>query len=208
VSERYPRRATGLRRALGLAQKSKSAPELVRKTFATSICETERDRLPAPIPTAFGVFLAFTDDILDGLRCVKLGRAPGPDGVYGAMIRVATPWLRSILPEFWKICGILKRMPTLWHTQATEPAYKKDPTDDPGSYRPIGIVPSLRSVIDYAFRRNMERLYPPHVGQHGFRPGVSAEHAILRVIHTTRTRNAPIALLDLKGAYPSVPRNE
>jgi hypothetical protein len=35
---------------------------------------------------------------------------------------------------------------------------------------------------------------------------VSAEHAISRVMHTTRTRNTPIALLDPKGAYPSVPR--
>jgi Reverse transcriptase (RNA-dependent DNA polymerase) len=31
---------------------------------------------------------------------------------------------------------------------------------------------------------------------------------LFRVLHTTRTRNAPIALLDLQGTYPSVPRQE
>jgi hypothetical protein len=99
-------------------------------------------------------------------------------------------------------------MPTPWRTQTTEPAYKSGPTDDPNTFRNVGIVPTLRSVIDRAFRINTERRYTPHCSRHGFRQAVSPEHAILRVMHSTRTRNAPVGLLDIKGAYPSVPLQE
>jgi hypothetical protein len=70
-------------------------------------------------------------------------------------------------------------MPTLWCTQATEPAYEKSRTEDPRSYWPTGIVPTSRTVIDYAFRKSMARLYTPHVAQHGFRHDISAEHAFI-----------------------------
>jgi hypothetical protein len=88
---------------------------------------------------------------------VKVGRAAGPDGVYGEMIRVAEPWLCDILPDLWRLIGQCGHMPTLWRTQATEPAYQKGLTDDPASYRPIGIVPLMSSVIDKPFRSQMER---------------------------------------------------
>jgi hypothetical protein len=145
---------------------------------------------------------------MDGLYRAKVVRAPGPDGVYGIMVRVGAPCLKSILPALWKTCGSMKQMPTLWRTQATKPAYKVGPTDDPKSYRPIGTVPTLCSVIDHAFRRSMERTYTPHVAQHGFPTGVSPEHAILRIIYTTRVKNALFALLDLESTYPSVPRQK
>jgi hypothetical protein len=35
---------------------------------------------------------------------------------------------------------------------------------------------------------------------------VSAEHAILRLLPSKRTRDRPVALLDIEGAYPSMPR--
>jgi Reverse transcriptase (RNA-dependent DNA polymerase) len=46
------------------------------------------------------------------------------------------------------------------------------------------------------------------VAQHGFRLGVSVEHAVLRALHVTRYADGPLALLGLKQAYPSVPRQE
>jgi hypothetical protein len=78
----------------------------------------------------------------------RIGRAPGPDGVYGEMAREAAPWLSSLLPDLWSKCGRLEMMPTQWRTQATEPVYKKGLTDDPASYRPIGMIPGLRGAID------------------------------------------------------------
>jgi Reverse transcriptase (RNA-dependent DNA polymerase)/Endonuclease-reverse transcriptase len=208
VTERDPRRAAAIRRALGISPKKISAPELVRIHFAKTICESSRDRLPPPLPESFDIPIEFVHDIKASIHKAKAGRAPGPDGVYGEMIHIAAPWLSSLLPDLWCLCGKLKVMPTLWRTQATEPAYKSGPTDDPKSYRPIGIVPTLRSVIDRAFRLYTERRYTPHCSQHGFRKGVSPEHAILRVMHSTRIRNAPVGLLDIKSAYPSVPRQE
>jgi hypothetical protein len=207
VNETSLHRAAAIRRALNIAPRKKSAPEAVRKRFSASVCESERDRLPALVPVPFVVTEEFNADIRSSLQRVKVGRAAGPDGVYGEMIRVAEPWLRDILPDLWRLIGQCGHMPTLWRTQATEPAYKKGPTDDPASYRPIGIVPVMRSVIDKAFRSQMERRYTPHAAQHGFRHGVSAEHAILRALRSTRTRDGPVALLDIKGAYPSVPRH-
>jgi Reverse transcriptase (RNA-dependent DNA polymerase)/Endonuclease-reverse transcriptase len=208
VAERDPHRAKAIRRALGISPKKISAPELVRMHFGRTICESTRDRLPPPRPEMFDIPIEFVHDIKASIHKAKAGRAPGPDGVYGEMIHIAAPWLSSLLPDLWCLCGKLKLMPTPWRTQATEPAYKSGPTDDPKSYRPIGIVPTLRSVIDRAFRLYTERRYTPHCSQHGFRKGVSPEHAILRVMHSTRTRNAPVGLLDIKGAYPSVPRQE
>jgi hypothetical protein len=208
VTERDPRRAAAIRRVLGISPKKISAPELVRMHFASTICESARDRLPPPLPESFDIPIEFEHDIKASIHKSKAGRAPGPDGVYGEMIHIAAPWLSFLLPDLWRLCGKLKVMPTPWRTQATEPAYKSGPTDDPKSYRPIGIVPTLRSVIDRAFRLYTERRYTPHCSQHGFRKGVSPEHAILRVMHSSRIRNAPVALLDIKGAYPSIPRQE
>jgi hypothetical protein len=56
-----------------------------------SVCEAERYRLPALVPAAFAIIEEFRADILNSLRRVKIGRAAGPDGVYGEMIRVAEP---------------------------------------------------------------------------------------------------------------------
>jgi hypothetical protein len=116
--------------------------------------------------------------------------------------------VKHVMVDFWRLCGQMKTMPKIWHTQATEPAYKNGPTDDPSSYRSIGIVPILRGTIDNAFQRYMSRRYQAHSAQHGFRRGVATDQEILRVMNSTRKRAAPLVLLDVKGAYPSVPRRD
>ncbi len=208
AGESSPHRAAALRVALGISPKKNVAPEVVRRKFSNQVCERIEDRLPAPTAAQFQVTPSFRQSIVAGLKNAKIGRAPGPDGVYGEMIREAVPWLMYLLPDLWQKCGRLKTLPTQWRTQATEPAYKAGPTDDPASYRPIGMISVLRGVIDYAFRREMEKCYTPHAAQHGFRRGVSVEHAVLRVLRATRSADGPLALLDLKQAYPSVPRQE
>jgi hypothetical protein len=135
LHEPSPSRAHIIRRALGIVPRKCSAPELVRKTFAESICEKEADRLPIPLPTTFVVSSEFAQDIIQSVDRVKTGRAAGPDGVYGEMIRVIAPWVKHLMVDFWRMCGQMKIMPTMWHAKATEPAYKNGPTDDPSSYR-------------------------------------------------------------------------
>jgi hypothetical protein len=142
------------------------------------------------------------------VKRVKTGRAAGPDGVYGEMLMVSAPWVRYMMVDFWRLCRQLKTMPIMWHTQATEPAYKNGPTDDPSSYRPIGIVPILRGTIDNAFQRYISRRYQAHSAQHGFGRGVATDQVILRVLNSTRKRATPLVSLDINGAYPSVPRWE
>jgi hypothetical protein len=174
--------------------------------FAGTIFEPERDRLPPSFPEAFDIPIEFVHDIKASIHKVKAGCAPGLDGLSREMIHIAAPWLSYLLPDLWRLYGQLKLMPTPWRTQATKPAYKSGPTDDPKSYRPIGMLPTLRSVIYSPFRIYTERRYTPHCSLHGLRQGVSPEQAILRVMHSTRTRRAPVGLVDIKGAYPSLPR--
>jgi hypothetical protein len=83
VGELAPHRAAALRAALGISPKKKSAPELVRRTFSSQVCERIEDRLPAPTAVQFQVSPTFRQSIIAAVKMAKIGRPPGSDGVYG-----------------------------------------------------------------------------------------------------------------------------
>jgi hypothetical protein len=51
-----------------------------------------------------------------------------------------------------------------------------------------------------------EKYYTPHPAQFGFQKGVSCINAILRVTEESRKMDGPVAMLDIRGAYPGVVR--
>jgi hypothetical protein len=208
IYERSPSRGLSIRRAYGIVPGNDRARSWYWQHLRGVFERRKRIGLPIQITTTFVVSSEFTHDMRQSVERVKKGRAAGPFGMYGEMLTVSAPWVKHIMVDFWRLCGQLKTMPIMWHTLATEPAYKNGPTDDPSLYRPIGIVTMLLGTIDNAFQRYMSRRYQAHSAQHGFGRGVATEQVILRVLNSSRKRAAPLVLLDIKSAYPSVPRWE
>jgi Reverse transcriptase (RNA-dependent DNA polymerase) len=149
---------------------------------------------------------SLTGEIAVALGRVPLRKAAGPDGVYGVMVRLASPWLRSMLPSLWQTCGSIASVPGAWTTVLLEPVYKHGPRLEPSSYRPIGLLSVLRRVIDSALDGLMRRSYRPHPAQYGFRRGIGTDHALLRIHRVYSQGPTMTALLDLRQAYDSVPR--
>jgi hypothetical protein len=110
-----------------------------------------------------------TGHLTQSIDRVPLGKAAGPDGIYGEMVRLAAPWLRSLLPDLWRRCGQLASVPTLWKPVLLEPVYKKSPLLDPQFYRPIGLFSVLRRVLDSALDTQLRLRASHHLGKFGFR---------------------------------------
>jgi hypothetical protein len=147
-----------------------------------------------------------TGHLTQSIDRAPLGKAAGPDGIYGEMVRLAAPWLRSLLPDLWRRCGQLASVPTLWRTVLLEPVYKKGPLLDLQPYRPIGLLSVLRRVIDSALDTQLRGRVSHHPAQFGFRRNLRVEQALLRLQRAYMEGPTVTVLLDLRRAYDSVPR--
>lgn len=112
----------------------------------------------------------------------------------------------KVISELWRSCGKLGEMPKQWHRVALFPIHKKDCGKKAENYRPIALLSHVRKTVekavDSAIRYCVE-LFPL---QCGFRRDTGVEQAILGLLEAQSTVHRFIAVLDLKGAYPSVPR--
>jgi hypothetical protein len=201
-----PRRQSAIQRALGLSPTRQPVPLAVRQAFTDVVSDPPSASPPTIQMSHFEYPPWMTGHLKQSIDRVPLGKAAGPDGIYGEMVRLAAPWLRSLLPDLWRCCGQLASVPTLWRTVLLEPIYKKGPLLDPQSYRPIGLLSVLRRVVDSALDTQLRGQITHHPAQFGFRRNLGVEQALLRLQRAYAEGPTLTVLLDLRRAYDSVPR--
>jgi len=134
------------------------------------------------------------------------GKAAGIDETFGEIFRIIPEVTTPILIALWRKCGELAIIPTLWKKFHLVALYKKGDTTDPSNYRPIALISHMRKIIEKALDLELKSCTRFHRFQCGFRARKSTESATLRFLAAKQMGHHYTAVLDLRGAYPSVPR--
>ncbi|XP_063244583.1 uncharacterized protein LOC134544777 [Bacillus rossius redtenbacheri] len=173
-----------------------------------------RDLPPLPLPAAVGSLLVTPREVERAVGRLKLGKAPGPDGVRPVLVKSLS---RKALIYFTKLCNfslLLAHFPLPWRHAVIVPVPKTHPASpDVAQYRPI----SLLSCLSKVFERMLLGRLGLHLAVHGslpdfqfgFRRHLSALHAVAYVSDLitagfNRRAHSILVLLDLKRAFDSV----
>jgi len=146
-------------------------------------------------------------DILKSILHSGRKKAAGKDEIFNEIMRADAPNIALFLTKLWKRCGQTALTPTLWDEVILVPIFKKGNRRLPKNYRGISLMSHPRKIIekaaDYKLRREIEFA----ISQCGFKPRTGTENALLRFIYATGTGHNFNAVLDIKGAFPSVRRD-
>lgn len=99
-----------------------------------------------------------TEDVQHTIRKLKLGKAPGTDGVTNRVIKAAPEALTIILAELLNLCIKLGRWPSQWkkaNTIILKKAGKPDYTDA-SAYRTIPLLRCLSKVLEANFAQRLQ----------------------------------------------------
>ena len=151
---------------------------------------------------------AFKDRIYRAIKNAPVGKATGKDDIFSEALAIAPEPATELLYKVWKKCGELQWLPRAWQAAELVPLHKKGNTWDPSNYRPISLLSHLRKIIETAIDKELRSVYQFNDLQLGFQPGKSTELGIVRVTEAIRQGKQYVAILDLKAAYDTVPRDK
>lgn len=157
------------------------------------------------------------EELLEAARSLKLNKAPGPDGIPNAAVKVAVETSPKVFLETMKRCLELGQFPDCWKRQKLVLIPKPGKArDGPSSYRPICLLDTLGKLFEKIILRRLTKLTEGDNGlsekQFGFRKGKSTLEAILTVTKRAKIAQAKkkggnrfcgIITLDVKNAFNS-----
>lgn len=158
-------------------------------------------------PATFTVSDVFREQILKAINALPLKKAPGPDKIRPEILQLSPDHVAAALLALWRAEGRLGYVPSVFRSGLLVPLYKKGDKSDPANYRPITLLSVLRKVVAKAILFEVEKVYSVHQNQWGFVRGSSTEVAIAFATNLMRSTHKHVAVLDIKQAYPSVPRD-
>lgn len=176
------------------------------KQFARHVATPDGEGY-TPTLHAFEVNVPFHKALVAAIKSAPNGKSVGTDSVFVEAMKEEPEVFAEIIASIWRQCGKLKYMPEVWRQARLVPIHKKGDTRDPQNYRPISIISQIRKVIDRAIDTLLREEYTSHPSQVGFRQGLGTENAIIRSTRLRRLGMQYTAVLDLKKAYDSVPRD-
>lgn len=174
----------------------------------TTFMNTPETRGFTPTMTPLEVDEQFINDIEKAIRRSTSGKATGKDEVFVEAFRVEGINVARILGGFWQKCAEQNHIIGTWNTAIMVPIYKKGNTGEPSSYRPIALLSHAKKVIDKAIAYQIRKNVFFDKIQLGFTKQASTENAIVRTTNHFKEKRNYVAVLDLKMAYNSVPRNK
>lgn len=168
---------------------------------------------PSP-PGPTDIPLATPGEVRRLTQTIRLQTAPGPDAIHPRLVyslsRKAIVYLTRIINSIL----ILGHFPTSWKVAIVIPLPKPRVSPSlPANYRPISLLSVLSKVAERIILKRLEHhltpLGPLPTFQFGFRRGLSAQHAVARVVDQitkgfTEFQHTGIILLDLSKAFDTV----
>jgi hypothetical protein len=154
-------------------------------------------------------------ELLKALRSFPAGKAPGPDGVRPWMLKWAPEDQLRRLLSILNSCLRTGRVVDSWGVSTVSPAHKKrEPLDNPKSYRPITLSPLSCKVLSKMIFNRCEtianKLLPDAQG--GFRKLRGCPELIVTLKEICEYRRFDdvktfLAFLDVANAFPSTWRS-
>jgi len=149
-----------------------------------------------------------TADITEAIGRSGRKKAAGSDGIFNEGLRLETESTATFLFQLWKRCGEIAKTPTKWDFIILVPIHKAGPREIEKNHRPVSLMSHVRKIIEKAVDLKFRREVTFAIAQCGFRPRTGTEHALLRLTYATRHGHNSLAILDIKGAFPSVRRDK
>jgi ribonuclease HI len=138
-------------------------------------------------------------------------KAPGPDGIYPAMLQKAGKKAQKIITTIMSKCITLGYVPQIW--QKTKVAFLPKPGkaryDEANAFRPVSLTSFLLKAMEKILEHHLFRddgSKDMHDKQHAYRKGRSTETALHQLVQRLeRTlhnkEGAMVAYLDIEGAF-------
>lgn len=136
--------------------------------------------------------------------------APGPDLITGPILRRAWLVIPGLLLSLYNCCLLVGHFPDVWKEASICLLLKSGDRSlqDPKSYRPISLLPVLGKTLERLMLARLSRdLLDPCKSsplQFGFRPGLSTEDAVRKLVEFARNspeRYSAALFLDIDGAF-------
>lgn len=113
---------------------------------------------------------------------LKSDSAPGLDGINNRMLKQIQSYITVPLTHICNLSLIEGTFPDEWKEAGIIPIYKSGDKDDPGSYRPISLLPSLSKILEKLVNKRLINFLEKNKlisdRQFGFRKGRSTEDAV------------------------------
>ena len=128
-----------------------------------------------------------TLEVSSAIKSLKLGKAPGPDGIHNEFIKNCGTKLVHWLNEFLNICNRHIRIPKQWrHANVVSILKPGKPETSPRSYRPISLLCTTYKLLERILLTRIEpiidKLLPKE--QTGFRKGRSTVDQVAKLTET------------------------
>ncbi|XP_025163576.1 uncharacterized protein LOC112590638 [Harpegnathos saltator] len=195
-------------------------PRFLERVMGTLFPVREGDPMGpyvAPTPEQQGVVPGVTEEEVAGaIKRVKSRKAPGPDGIPGRVLTLASGYLGGRFARIFSRALRERRFPPVWG-RANVVLLRKEgkPEDTPSAYRPICLLDEagklFERVIAARLVEHMSRIGPNlDDGQYGFREGRSTVDAIrrLRSLSEAIVQEGGVAVavsLDIANAFNTLP---
>jgi hypothetical protein len=141
-TETCPKMAGMIRRALGVSSKRPvAALEQIRAEYGITLLleDAANDETVEP-ESSFRVPAQFKASLERIIAKMRMGRAPGADGIYVEMLRIQPALKAKLVGKFWTVYGNLKYVLRQFAEDLIEPVYKgRGARTEPKSYRLITI---------------------------------------------------------------------
>ena len=170
----------------------------------TPPAETTPSMLPITISTA---------GVLNLLRSLKPGKAPGPDMISSRVLKELADELAEPLADIFQVSLEKGQVPTDWKHANVTPVFKKGQRYDCANYRPISLTCIASKVMEHIIASSMMRHAKYHSllydRQHGFREGRSCETQLLEFINDVTNnvqdrQQTDVCILDFSKAFDKV----
>ena len=152
------------------------------------------------------------EEVNDAIQAMKDGKAAGPTGLVGDMLKAAGSWGVKRITE---ICNLVLKegcIPKDWELSTLIPLYKGkgDPLDC-GSYRAIKLLEHGMKVFERVLEKRIRKIVKIDEMQFGFMPGRGTTDAIfvvrqLQEKYRGSRKKLYFGFVDLEKAFDRVPR--
>ena len=151
-------------------------------------------------------------EVHSAIRRLKLGKAPGPDGIHNEFFvqsgNAMIPWLTS----FFNACYQNNRIPRVWHCANVIVLLKPGKHEtSPQSYQPIFLLCSTYKLTERLLLCRINPIIDPLLpnDQAGFRQGRSTVDQVVRLMRSIEQSChdkvvTGVVFLDLTAAYDTV----
>ena len=185
---------------------SESPGELDPSAFTLHLATpSEQRHVPETCPIQ--VTPALLSTVETAIRTSKRNKASGADELFTEAFQLAPKLFAQIICQLWAKCSEHNSLLLDWRLAQMVPIYKRGEKSDPSSYRPIALLSHGRQMVSYAIGKMIRNDCQFHPTQLGFRERTGTETAIIRHAHSYESGYKFTAVLDLKSAYDSVPRD-